>query len=138
MKQACCMIMGASCRTILPMQPSRVRFVKHRSRNLCPRRLSLGSIPHRRHDRREDAATIKRGENIMRRLDRFILALAIVGSFTALPAFAQQQTFYNESQPMFDNCGDPSLAKAQKEGITLGFSVKPPEAWLDEQTKEAK
>ena len=74
----------------------------------------------------------------MRRLDRFILALAIVGSFTALPAFAQQQTFYNESQPMFDNCGDPSLAKAQKEGITLGFSVNPPEAWLDEQTKEAK
>jgi len=44
----------------------------------------------------------------MRRLDRFILALGIAGSITATAALAQQQTFYNESQPMFDNCGDPS------------------------------
>jgi polar amino acid transport system substrate-binding protein len=37
---------------------------------------------------------------------------------------------------MFDNCGDGSLAKAQKEGITLGFSENPPEAMLDQKTKE--
>nr|WP_283949672.1 ABC transporter substrate-binding protein [Limobrevibacterium gyesilva] len=37
---------------------------------------------------------------------------------------------------MFDNCGDGSLAKAQNEGITLGFSQNPPEAWLDEKTKQ--
>src|ERR1700741_1805692 len=74
----------------------------------------------------------------MRRLDPLIFALGFVGSLVALPALAQQQTFFNESQPMFDNCGDPSLAKAQKDGITLGFSVNPPEAWLDEQTKQAK
>ena len=37
---------------------------------------------------------------------------------------------------MFDNCGDPSLKKAQTEGITLGFSNNPPEAWLDETNKQ--
>ena len=67
---------------------------------------------------------------------RIILALGLAGSFAALPALAQEPTFFNESQPMFDNCGDPSLAKAQKEGITLGFSNNPPEAWLDEKTKQ--
>ena len=73
----------------------------------------------------------------MRVSPRFILALSLAGSVAALSAAAQEKTFFNESQPMFDNCGDPSLARAQKEGITLGFSVNPPEAWLDEQTKQA-
>jgi len=53
-----------------------------------------------------------------------------------LPAVAQEPTFFDESKPLFDNCGDPSLAKAQKDGITLGFSQAPPEAWLDEKTKQ--
>jgi polar amino acid transport system substrate-binding protein len=75
----------------------------------------------------------------MRVSPRFMLALGLASSLAALPALAQQEpSFFNESQPMFDNCGDPSLAKAQKEGITLGFSVNPPEAWLDEQTKQAR
>jgi polar amino acid transport system substrate-binding protein len=74
--------------------------------------------------------------NAMRVSPRFILALSFA-SIVALPAMAQEQTFFNESKPMFDNCGDPSLAKVQKDGITLGFSVNPPEAWLDEQTKQA-
>ena len=33
---------------------------------------------------------------------------------------------------MFDNCGDPSYENAVKNGITLGFSVNPPEAYLDD------
>jgi polar amino acid transport system substrate-binding protein len=59
------------------------------------------------------------------------LAFGIAVSLAGAPALAQE-TFFNESQPMFDNCGDPSLAKAQKDGITLGFSVNPPEAFLDD------
>jgi polar amino acid transport system substrate-binding protein len=55
----------------------------------------------------------------------------------ALPALAEDQQFFNEAKPLFDNCGDPSLAKAQKEGIILGYSVGPPGVILDEQTKEA-
>jgi len=69
---------------------------------------------------------------------RFILAFGLAGSLVALSASARAQTFFHESKPMFDNCGDPSLAKAQKEGVTLGFSVNPPEVWLDETTKQAK
>ncbi|MEJ0011570.1 MAG: transporter substrate-binding domain-containing protein [Bauldia sp.] len=38
---------------------------------------------------------------------------------------------------MFDNCGDPSLATAQKDGITVGYSVGPPGVILDEATKQA-
>ena len=52
-------------------------------------------------------------------------------------AQADEPTFFSESKPMFDNCGDGSLAKAQKDGITLGFSQNPPEAFLDEKTKDA-
>jgi polar amino acid transport system substrate-binding protein len=73
----------------------------------------------------------------MRVSTRIILAFGFAASTVALPAAAQEPAFFNESQPMFDNCGDSSLAKAQKDGITLGFSVNPPEAWLDDKTKEA-
>ncbi|MBV9813483.1 MAG: hypothetical protein JO326_12095, partial [Acetobacteraceae bacterium] len=53
------------------------------------------------------------------------------------PARAQdQQQFFNESKPLFENCGDPSYGNAVKSGITLGFSQNPPEAWLDEQSKQ--
>jgi polar amino acid transport system substrate-binding protein len=65
------------------------------------------------------------------------LVLALAG-FIALPSLvlAQEQQFFNESKPLFDNCGDPSYANAVKNGITLGFSQNPPEVWLDEQTKQ--
>jgi polar amino acid transport system substrate-binding protein len=53
------------------------------------------------------------------------------------PVLAQTPQFFNESKPMFDNCGDASYANMVKNGITLGFSVNPPEAWLDENTKQA-
>jgi len=63
----------------------------------------------------------------------FGLSLSILP--TGGPARADEPTFFSESKPMFDNCGDGSLAKAQKDGITLGFSQNPPEALLDEKTK---
>lgn len=64
-----------------------------------------------------------------------MLALGFICGL-GLPAVAQQPTFFDEAKPLFDNCGDPSLAKAQKDGITLGFSQAPPEAFLDEKTKQ--
>src|SRR5258708_5712394 len=86
--------------------------------------------PHR------GGATKTRRKSAMRVSARIILALGVTGSLAGAPAMAQE-TFFNESQPMFDNCGDPSLTKAQKDGITLGFSVNPPEVWLDETSKQA-
>ncbi len=68
---------------------------------------------------------------------RHVAVLAFAASVAALPAVAADEpSFYNELKPMFDNCGDGSLARAQKEGITLGFSQNPPEAFLDEKTKQ--
>ncbi len=68
--------------------------------------------------------------------NRIMLALGLAGSLLASPAFAEDPQFFNESQPMFENCGDASLSKAQKEGVTLGFSINPPEAWMDQNTKQ--
>jgi ABC-type amino acid transport substrate-binding protein len=67
----------------------------------------------------------------MQRSARIIFALGVAGTLAGAPALAQD-TYFNEQQPLFENCGDPSLSKAQKEGITLGFSVNPPEAFLDD------
>src|SRR5271166_6254102 len=63
------------------------------------------------------------------------LTFGLVCSLASVPALADPQFFF-EAQPMFDNCGDPSLARAQKDGITLGFSNNPPEVWLDESAKQ--
>jgi ABC-type amino acid transport substrate-binding protein len=68
---------------------------------------------------------------------RLALAIGFSSILATVSAHAQEQKFFFETQPMFDNCGDGSLAKAQKDGITLGFSQNPPEAILDEKTKEA-
>jgi polar amino acid transport system substrate-binding protein len=72
------------------------------------------------------------------------LAAAAFGfavSLLCLPPFglahADDATFFSESKPMFDHCGDGSLTRAEQEGITLGFSQNPPEAFLDEKTKQA-
>ena len=76
----------------------------------------------------------------MSRSHRLALTLSLACGFAwcfTLAAIAQEPTFFTESQPMFDHCGDGSLAKAQKTGITLGFSQNPPEAILDEKTKQA-
>ena len=52
----------------------------------------------------------------------FGFAVALLALPPAAPALAEEPTFFSESKPMFDNCGDGSLGKAQKDGITLGFS----------------
>jgi len=71
----------------------------------------------------------------LNRTHRLALAFGFVCGM-GLPAVAQEPTFFDEAKPLFDNCGDPSLAKAQKDGITLGLSQAPPEAFLDEKTKQ--
>src|SRR5579875_172586 len=70
---------------------------------------------------------------------RHLSLLVGLAGVIALPGLAraqEQRQFFNESKPMFENCGDPSYANAVKNGITLGFSQNPPEVWLDEQTKQ--
>ena len=67
---------------------------------------------------------------------RLALAFGLTCALTSFSAFAADPTFFFEAKPLFDNCGDDSLAKAQKDGIALGFSQAPPEAWLDEKTKQ--
>src|SRR4051794_28866077 len=89
---------------------------------------------------RRTATTTNGGTHMLRsRLLSPALGLALVWGLASLasPALAQnQQQFFTESKPMFDNCGDPSYARAAKSGVTLGFSQNPPEAWLDEKTKQ--
>lgn len=51
---------------------------------------------------------------------------------------ALAQEFQFEAPPLFDNCGDPSLAHAKAEGVTLGFSPSPPYSSLDPATKKAE
>jgi polar amino acid transport system substrate-binding protein len=70
-------------------------------------------------------------------ISRVAIAIGFTSVLAMGTALADEQTFFFETKPMFDNCGDGSLAKAQKEGITLGLSQNPPEAILDEKTKEA-
>jgi ABC-type amino acid transport substrate-binding protein len=70
-------------------------------------------------------------------LTRLALAVGFTTALAATAALADEQTFFFETKPIFDNCGDGSLAKAQKEGITLALSENPPEAILDPKTKEA-
>jgi ABC-type amino acid transport substrate-binding protein len=52
-------------------------------------------------------------------------------------AQAQEAQTETEAQPLFDSCGDGSLAKAQKEGITLGISPSPPYTSIDPNTNKA-
>ncbi len=68
---------------------------------------------------------------------RLAFAAGLAASLAALPALAQEAKYFFETAPAFEACGDNSLTRAQKEGITLGFSQNPPEAMLDEKTKTA-
>jgi ABC-type amino acid transport substrate-binding protein len=70
-------------------------------------------------------------------LNRLALAVGFTTALAASAALADEQKFFFETAPMFDNCGDGSLAKAQKDGITLALAENPPEAILDPKTKEA-
>ena len=53
---------------------------------------------------------------------------------TATPAFAQQV----EGIPNFEACGDKSLAKAMKVGVTLGISPSPPYSWLNPEARRPR
>lgn len=60
---------------------------------------------------------------------------ALLAAVVSVSASAQEFQF--EAPPLFDNCGDASLARAKTEGVTLGFSPSPPYSSLDPATKKA-
>jgi polar amino acid transport system substrate-binding protein len=62
------------------------------------------------------------------------LAAALSGGCVAP---AQGEEFYQETQPMFENCADGSLDRARQNGITLGESAIAPHSILDPDTKKA-
>lgn len=67
-----------------------------------------------------------------------MLKTVLAALFVAVTgATAVAQEFQFEAPPLFDNCGDPSLANAKANGITLGFSPSPPYSSLDPSTKKA-
>ncbi len=66
-----------------------------------------------------------------------MLRTAFVVLFVAMAGVASAQEFKTEAQPLFDNCGDPSLANARQNGITLGISPSPPYSSLDPGSNKA-
>jgi ABC-type amino acid transport substrate-binding protein len=68
---------------------------------------------------------------------------AAVLSLLAGTAFAAEtypydgHTYTYEASPSIKDCGDPSLANAQKDGITLGISPTPPYSIIDPGTHKA-
>jgi ABC-type amino acid transport substrate-binding protein len=73
----------------------------------------------------------------MRKLTSSFAAIVVAGLAGAPLAWAQDK-FFKEATPAFENCNDGSLAKAMKDGVTLGFSPIPPHSWINAQTKEAE
>ena len=67
---------------------------------------------------------------------RLTLAIGLATALASSAARADEAKFFYEIQPAFENCGDDSLARARKDGITLGVSQIPPEEIIDEKTKE--
>jgi polar amino acid transport system substrate-binding protein len=53
-------------------------------------------------------------------------AISLACFIIALAAPVAAQEFRFEAVPLFDNCGDPSLAKAKSDGVILGISPSPP------------
>jgi polar amino acid transport system substrate-binding protein len=66
-----------------------------------------------------------------------MLRTLLVGTFIAAASMAMAQDFQNEAQPLFENCGDPSLTNAKQNGITLGISPSPPYSSLDPGSNKA-
>ena len=66
-----------------------------------------------------------------------MLRTLLVGAFLAAASMAMAQDFQNEAQPLFENCGDPSLTNAKQNGITLGISPSPPYSSLDPGSNKA-
>jgi ABC-type amino acid transport substrate-binding protein len=67
---------------------------------------------------------------------RLVAAFGLAVSLAAPAASAQEPSFFFETAPAFDNCGDDSFNRAVKDGITLGFSQIPPEEIYDADTKQ--
>lgn len=66
------------------------------------------------------------------------VAFAACLAFAAVAtSAAMAQEFRFEAVPLFENCGDASLKKAQQDGITLGISPSPPYSSLDPATGKA-
>ncbi len=66
--------------------------------------------------------------------------IALAASFAVIvgtAGAAMAQEFRTEATPLFDNCGDSSLKKAQQDGITLGISPSPPYSSIDPATGKA-
>ena len=63
------------------------------------------------------------------------LAGAIAGA-ALLAAPVRADDFYKEAKPLFENCGDGSLDRAVKDGITIGVSNVAPHSLLDPKTNE--
>ncbi len=64
-------------------------------------------------------------------------AIAVVA--VSAPALAQQKSqFFKETTPLFENCNDGSLAKAMRDGVTLGFSPIPPHSFINQANKKAE
>ncbi len=66
-----------------------------------------------------------------------MLRTALVAIFVAMAGMASAQEFKTEAQPLFDNCGDPSLSNAKQNGITLGISPSPPYSSLEPGSNKA-
>ena len=66
-----------------------------------------------------------------------MLRTALVAIFVAMAGTASAQEFKTEAQPLFDNCGDSSLANAKENGITLGISPSPPYSSLEPGSNKA-
>src|SRR5215203_309783 len=64
---------------------------------------------------------------------KFALSLVLVLAAGRLSA----QEFQYEAQPLFEACGEASLSKAQRDGITLGISPSPPYSSLDPNSGKA-
>lgn len=79
---------------------------------------------------------MEKGTNMLNRITW--LATVALTALALAPAASAQQKFFREAIPLFENCGDPSYAKAVKDGITIGFSPIPPHAYINEKTKEAE
>src|SRR6478735_10489814 len=74
----------------------------------------------------------------MRKTEMLVAALgAAVILATGQPLLAQEQKLFNEYGPQFENCGDDSLARAIKSGITIGQSNVAPHSMLDPATNTA-
>jgi len=63
--------------------------------------------------------------------------LLVAAALVVSAGIVSAQEFKSEAQPLFDNCGDPSLVNARQSGITLGISPSPPYSSLDPGSNKA-